>query len=162
MRYVTPTLDNMFMESLDWVDRTYSKKHESDDPTKLRAMYYPNLVQYPTHGAAAVTGGQKNKKKPAEAITAFLLRFGRRAGISLAVYLLSFIPYVGSFVLPAASFYTFRKSVGTQPAIVIFATGLVIPKRFLVRFLHSYFSSRSLMRELVSMLVSLIATDLLT
>ena len=137
------------MESLDWVDRTYIAKHKSDDPTTLRAMYYPNLSQYSTHGAAAVSTGQKEKKKTTEAVTAFLIRFGRRAGISLSVYLLSFVPYVGRFVLPAASFYTFRNAVGTQPAIVIFATGLVMPKKYLVRFLQSYFSSRSLMRELV-------------
>jgi hypothetical protein len=138
------------MESLDWVDRTYIAKHKSDDPTTLRAMYYPNLSQYPTHGASATASGQKEKKKPVEAITAFLIRYARRAGISLAVYVLSFTPYVGRFVLPAASFYTFKNAVGTQPAIVIFATGVVMPKKYLIRFLQSYFSSRSLMRELVS------------
>ena len=65
------------MESLDWVDRTYIAKHRSDDPSKLRAMYYPNLRLYSTHGDT----GQK--KKPVDAIIAFLIRFGRRAGISL-------------------------------------------------------------------------------
>jgi hypothetical protein len=39
--------------------------------------------------------------------------------------------------------------VGLTPAIAIFGSGLVIPKRFLVMFLRSYFASRSLMRELV-------------
>jgi len=34
---------NRFMESLDWVDRTYIAKHKADDPRNLRAMYYPNL-----------------------------------------------------------------------------------------------------------------------
>jgi len=140
------------MESLDWVDRTYIAKHKSDDPTQLRAMYYPNLVQYPNHGPGAQKG---QKKKPMDAVLAFLLRFGRRAGISLAVYLLSFLPVVGRFVLPAASFYTFKNAVGTQPAIVIFATGVVVPKRYLVMFLQSYFSSRSLMRELVRRFFSL-------
>jgi hypothetical protein len=136
------------MESLDWVDRTYIAKHKFDDPTTLRAMYYPNLSQYSTRGSPGTADGQK-KKSPLDAVMAFLIRFGRRAAISLAVYLLSFIPYIGRFVLPAASFYTFKNAVGTQPAIIIFATGLVVPKRFLVMFLQSYFSSRSLMRELV-------------
>lgn len=150
-------LYDRFMESLDWVDRTYTTKHKSDDPTKLREMYYPNMVQYPNHGPAAQG---KKKKKPMDAILAFLIRFGRRAGISLAVYLLSFLPYIGRFVLPAASFYTFKNAVGTQPAIVIFAAGVVVPKRFLVMFLQSYFSSRSLMRELVCLLPSSQQTDL--
>lgn len=70
--------------------------------------------------------------------------------MSLAIYLLSMLPLVGRFVLPAASFYTFNKAVGPVPAVAIFGSGLFLPKRLLVVFLQSYFSSRSLMRELVS------------
>jgi hypothetical protein len=84
-----------------------------------------------------------------EAVVAFLLRFSRRAGISLAIYLLSFLPLVGRFVLPAASFYTFNNAVGPVPATLIFGIGIFLPRRYLVVFLQSYFSSRSLMRELV-------------
>jgi hypothetical protein len=133
------------MESLDWVDRTYIAKHRSDDPKGLRAMYYPNLIMYPTHGP----DDPSKKKKPMDAVLFTLMRFGRRAGISLAIYLASFLPIVGRFVLPAASFYTFRKAVGTQPAVIIFGTSIFLPRRYLVVFLQTYFSSRSLMRELV-------------
>lgn len=144
MRYVTPTLDNMFMDSLAWVDQTYVQKHKGENPDDLRAMYYPNLRQYETKG----TNSDKNKD-PWAAVQSFLMRFAKKAGISLAVYLLSLLPYVGRFVLPAASFYTFNKSVGWQPAVVIFGSGIFLPKRYLVMFLQSYFSSRTLMRELV-------------
>ncbi|KAI9052554.1 hypothetical protein LZ554_003897 [Drepanopeziza brunnea f. sp. 'monogermtubi'] len=106
MRYITPTLDNMFMDS--------------------------------THS-----------KSTAEAVTMFLMRFGRKAGISLAVFTLSYIPYVGRLVLPAASFYTFNSVAGLGPAAVVFGTGIFLPKRYLVIFLQSYFSSRSLVRELL-------------
>ena len=131
------------MDSLDWVDRTYVVKHKADDPHKLRDMYYPNLRMYSTHGEAS------HKSKPWEALWAFGYRFGRRAVISLAVYALSFLPFIGRFVLPAASFYTFNKAVGPVPASLIFGTGVILPKRYLVVFLQSYFASRSLMRELV-------------
>jgi hypothetical protein len=80
----------------------------------------------------------------------FLMRFGRKAGISLAVFALSYVPYIGRFVLPAASFYTFQKVGGLGPAAIVFGTGIFLPRRYLVIFLQSYFSSRSLMRELVS------------
>ncbi|OCK79196.1 hypothetical protein K432DRAFT_394126 [Lepidopterella palustris CBS 459.81] len=143
MRYITPTLDQMFMDSLQWVDQTYIQMHKSDNPQTLRAMYYPNLRMYPTHGDAS------QKKKPMDAVIAFAWRFGRKAGISLAVYALSYLPYVGRFVLPAASFYTFNKAVGPLPAVVIFGSSLFLPRRYLVTFLQSYFSSRSLMRELL-------------
>ena len=159
MRYITPTLDHMyyslplltssayiarFMDSLQWVDQTYVRKHKSEDPNTLRAMYYPNLRMYSAHGETS------QHRAPMDAALAFLIRFGRRAGISLAIYMLSYLPVVGRFVLPAASFYTFNKAVGPVPATIIFGSGIFLPRRYLIIFLQSYFASRSLMRELVS------------
>ncbi|KAM7196309.1 hypothetical protein V8F33_006218 [Rhypophila sp. PSN 637] len=144
MRYVTPTLDTLFMDSLRWVDTTYLEKHKHDeDPSRLRAMYYPNLRQY------SVKDGSTNSSSTAEALSMFVYRFARKGAISLAVFALSYLPYVGRFVLPAASFYTFNKAVGLGPAAIIFGTGVVLPRRYLVIFLQSYFASRSLMRELL-------------
>lgn len=133
------------MDSLAFVDQTYFAKHKGENPDDLRAMYYPNLKMYESaHGPKGQEG-----RKPRDAMMAFLWRFGRKALLSLGVYLATFIPYVGRLVLPAVSFYTFNKAVGTPAAVVIFGSGLVVPKRYLVMFLQSYFSSRSLMRELV-------------
>ncbi len=85
-----------------------------------------------------------------DGVVAFIIRYARRTGISLAIYALSHLPVVGRFVLPAASFYTFNKAVGPKPAIAIFGSAIFLPRRYLIVFLQSYFSSRSLMRELVS------------
>ncbi|KAI9779967.1 MAG: hypothetical protein M1835_004601 [Candelina submexicana] len=143
MRYITPTLDEMFMDSLQWVDQTYYQKHKSEDPRNLRATYYPNLRLYSAHGETS------GRRTPYDAAVMFLMRFGRRAGISLGIYMLSYLPVVGRFVLPGASFYTFNNAVGPLPATVIFGTGIFLPRRYLVVFLQSYFSSRGLMRELL-------------
>jgi hypothetical protein len=145
MRYITPTLDQMFMDSLRWVDHTYVQMHKSDDPHNLRALYYPNLQMYQTHGLKPETRTPLN-----QTLRVFAIKYGRKAAISLAVLALSYVPYVGRFVLPAASFYTFQNAVGPQPAMAIFAGSLIVPRRYLVMFLQSYFSSRTLMRELVS------------
>lgn len=131
------------MDSLQWVDQTYLQKHKSEDPNTLRPMYYPNLRLYSTHGDTS------KHKAPADAALTFLYRYSRRATMSLAVYMLSYLPYVGRFVLPAASFYTFNNAVGPIPATITFGSGVFLPRRYLVVFLQSYFSSRSLMRELV-------------
>ncbi|KAL8774942.1 MAG: hypothetical protein Q9209_000421 [Squamulea sp. 1 TL-2023] len=131
------------MDSLQWVDQTYIQKHKSEDPSTLRELYYPNLRMYSTHGNTS------KQKTAADAALAFLYRYGRRAAMSLAIYMLSYLPLVGRFVLPAASFYTFNKAVGPIPATVIFGSGVFLPRRYLVVFLQSYFSSRSLMRELL-------------
>lgn len=132
------------MESLKWVDQTYVQKHKAEDPSTLRAMYYPNLSQYSTKGSSS------SSKPIGKSVMLFVQRYGRKVAMLFGVYLLSLLPVVGRFVMPAVSFYTFKQNVGTTPAAVIFGTGLVLPKRFIVTFLHTYFASRSLMRELVS------------
>lgn len=133
------------MDSLRWVDETYVQKHKTDDPHNLRAMYYPNLEKYPDHAPKP----EKEKKPLKETVIMYATKQSRKAAISLGVLALSYVPYIGRLVLPAASFYTFKKAVGTQPAAAIFATSLLFPRRYLVSFLQAYFSSRTLMRELV-------------
>ncbi|KAG9770675.1 hypothetical protein KCU88_g6587, partial [Aureobasidium melanogenum] len=145
MSSLTPTLDDLFMDSLAWVDKTYLQKHKSDDPSALRGLYYPTLKMYSTHGDREA----KAKRSPIDGLIGLAMKYSRRAGISLAIYAFTFVPYIGPFVLPAASFYTFNKSVGPVPAGVVFATGLVLPKRYMVSFLQTYFSSRSLMSRLL-------------
>jgi hypothetical protein len=145
MASVTPTLDQMFMDSLKWVDQTYIQKHKSEDPAHLRSMYYPNLSMYSTHGEIE----KKEKRSTIDGVLIALKRYSRKAVISLAVYALTFLPVVGKFVLPAASFYTFNNAVGPIPAAVVFGSGLFLPKRYMVSFLQTYFASRSLMRQLL-------------
>lgn len=135
------TNSTSFMQSLQWVDTTYIQKHNSEDPDTLRAMYYPNLVMYPTNGQS---------RPVSEAVMAFTHRYAKRMGMLLGLYILSLVPIIGRYVMPVASFYTFRTHVGTAPATAIFGAGLVLPKAIIVRFLHTYFASRGLMRELVS------------
>lgn len=136
---------NRFMDSLLWVDQTYVQKHKTEDPHNLRALYHQNLEQYPDHAPRT----DKEKTPLKQAVIIYATKQGRKAAISLAVLGLSYLPYVGRFVLPAASFYTFRKAVGTQPAGAIFAASLLFPRRYMVSFLQAYFSSRTLMRELL-------------
>ena len=144
------------MDSLAWVDQTYYKKHKSEDPSRLRADYYAELRLYQPHGATS------HKKSPMDAAITLFTRVGTKAGISLAIFALSFLPVVGRFVLPAASFYTFNNAVGPVPATLIFSTGIFLPKRYLVIFLQSYFTSRRLMRELVPLTPTLAYVALLT
>ncbi|KAL2024748.1 hypothetical protein VTK56DRAFT_5569 [Thermocarpiscus australiensis] len=144
MRHVTPTLDDLFMDSLRWVDHTYALKHKQDaEPSRLRAMYYPQLRLY------RATDGSTHSSSTAESVTLFLYRFARKGLLSLAVFAASYLPVAGRFVLPAASFWTFKRAVGLGPASLIFGTAVFLPRRYLVIFLQSYFASRSLVRELL-------------
>ena len=131
------------MDSLKWVDQTYVSKHMDEHPSHLRPMYYPHLEQYhPLDGSARTINA-------AEAIMHFFIRSAKKAAISLAIFAMSYLPVIGWLVLPAASFYTFHRAVGLGPASVIFGTGVLPPRRYLVIFLQSYFASRSLVRDLL-------------
>lgn len=132
------------MQSIEWVDTTYIQKHKSENPDALRAMYYPSLAMFPTKGSP------RSSRPKSEALMMFVHRYAKRMGMLLGLYLVSLAPVIGRFVMPAASFYTFRNHVGTAPAAVIFGAGLILPKVVIVKFLHTYFASRSLMRDLVS------------
>lgn len=131
------------MQSLQWVDMTYVQKHKHDRPGDLRDMYYPNLRLY------RISDGSTHSESTAQGLSMFLYRFARRGCISVAIFALSYLPVVGQFVLPAASFYTFKQAVGLGPAGAIFGMGVFLPRRYLVIFLQSYFASRGLMRELL-------------
>lgn len=135
------------MESLQWVDETYAAKHKSEDPRTLRANYHENLSKYYSDQQPV---SKSRKKSPWEGIEVFLARYGKKAILSVSIYVISHTPYIGKFVLPLVSFYTFDKAVGNKPAVFIFAAGLVLPKKYLIRFLQTYFGSRSMTRELVS------------
>ncbi|KGO77402.1 hypothetical protein PITC_047750 [Penicillium italicum] len=143
MRYVTHTLDDIFMQSIHWVDTTYVQKHKSENPHHLRSLYYPNLVQYSTKGGSSVS------EPFPQALKSFFNRYSKKIGMMLAIHLLSMVVIIGRFVVPAATFYTFRGHVGATPAAVIFGVGLILPKTYIITFLHTYFASRSLMRELL-------------
>lgn len=106
-------------------------------------MYYPNLRLY------RISDGSTHSESTAQGLSMFLYRFARRGCISVAIFALSYLPVVGQFVLPAASFYTFKQAVGLGPAGAIFGMGVFLPRRYLVIFLQSYFASRGLMRELL-------------
>jgi len=145
------------MESLQWVDETYAAKHKSDDPKTLRASYHENLSKYYSDQQPV---SKSRKKSPWEGVDVFLSRYGKKAVLSVSIYMISHTPYIGKFVLPLVSFYTFDKAVGNKPAVLVFAAGLVLPKKYLIRFLQTYFGSRSMTRELVSLQITYIAVSI--
>lgn len=91
----------------------------------------------------------REKKSPYAAVLKFLKRYGTRGAMSLGIYLLTFVPVIGRFVLPAASFYSLNQAVGPGPAAAVFGLGFIVPKKWIVVILQGFFSSRSLMRELL-------------
>ncbi|RPB21445.1 hypothetical protein L211DRAFT_840644 [Terfezia boudieri ATCC MYA-4762] len=166
MRYLNPTLDSIFMLSLAWVDKTYLAKHlpasvnhpEMAVPKELQnRLYHPTLRLYEPHKNAIPPRvvNEKDALKPKtlkknSPLKSFLLRSAKKALISLGIYLATFIPYFGPLVLPASSIYSLNSVTGPLPAgIFAFCSLFIFSKSLTVRILQTYFSSRSLVRDLL-------------
>ncbi|EPS40233.1 hypothetical protein H072_5954 [Dactylellina haptotyla CBS 200.50] len=145
LRLQSSALDEMFMESLNWVDQTYIKKHSSENPSSLRAPYYQNLVLWEKGARPNEPGGVVKNKKQNE----FMVRMAKKGALSLAVYLSSMIPLLGKVVLPAASAFSVHPAVGIGPAVGVFVAGLFVPRKRIVVVLQAYHASRTLMRQLL-------------
>ncbi|KAK7207931.1 hypothetical protein BZA70DRAFT_272528 [Myxozyma melibiosi] len=167
MRYIRPEMDEMFMESIKFIDKVYFNMHpEKAVPAKLAdgtltdgpSRFYAPLSQYTSTSARALSK-KRNIEAKTEAETddlpannnaaRFVARYVRRSVFSVGIYFLSSIPYVGTIILPIVSFYSFRKTVGVTPAVVVFASGLCLPRKVLTRFIAAYWGGRSLCRELL-------------
>ncbi|EGX46976.1 hypothetical protein AOL_s00097g215 [Orbilia oligospora ATCC 24927] len=164
IRLQRDALDEMFMESLSWVDQTYLQKHQNDNPSTLRPPYHQNLILYPKNGPASSSSSstrssssssppQSKSSKLAATIaqkqTDFIKQMLKKGLISLIVYISSLIPWAGILVLPAASAWSLHPTVGIGPALGVFLTGLFVPRKQMVIVLQAYHASRSLVRTLL-------------
>jgi len=145
------------MMSLAWVDKTYLAKHlpvtvtnpGAAVPQEMQSrLYHPTLSLYEPHNVSRVTDGKALKKN--SPLKAFLLRSARKGGISLGIYLATFIPFIGPFVLPVSSIYSLNSVTGPLPAgVFAFCSFFIFPKSLTVKILQTYFTSRSLVRDLL-------------
>ncbi|KAK9234490.1 hypothetical protein V1525DRAFT_435582 [Lipomyces kononenkoae] len=178
MRYLRPEMDDMFMESLRFIDKVYFKMHPEraiisseaitqdntaitqieNGTTSVPARFYTPLSLYATSSArilsasrvpSANTSAEKEHAPMPNNAAKFVSRYFRRSILSLTIYFLSLIPYLGKIVLQIVSFYSFRKTVGVGPAVLVFGVAAFMPKSWLTIFLASYWGSRSLVRELL-------------
>jgi hypothetical protein len=147
VRYWKPDMDDLFLESIRFVDKVYKKKHPNSN-----REYYSAIMQYQRrhvearqqrqlwHGLRSESTGELNQ---------FLKSYAKRVGFTLLVYVLSSVPVVGRFVLPLVSFRSFNRVVGTNAAVVVFGVGMLLPRRAMLVFLSAFWGGRSLVHELL-------------
>ncbi|KAG2184669.1 hypothetical protein INT43_000582 [Umbelopsis isabellina] len=127
MRYLYPKpIDQLFMESLRYVDTQSPKQPYAPALAgrSFRIDYWANLRQY-------------------------LWRSFKKARIGIVVYLLSLMPLIGRFILPAAGAYTVYRSLGRNQAIVVGVCFLLLPQPITKTIMRALFEMRALMRELL-------------
>ncbi|KAI7864576.1 hypothetical protein BDF14DRAFT_1875877 [Spinellus fusiger] len=124
--YAKP-LDDLFMESLRYIDtcRPETPSYaEAMAARHFRREYWANLKSY-------------------------LQRTGKKLRLGLLLYVVSFLPYVGRFVFPAAGVYTTWRSLGNTQGIAVGVCFCFLPSWAILRLVRALVGMRALMRELL-------------
>ncbi|CAO3595331.1 unnamed protein product [Absidia cylindrospora] len=141
MRYVYPKpLDDLFMETLHYIDQLNNNNNNrqggSPRPTYAGAMakrsykkeYWPNMKSY-------------------------MQRTWTKMLFGLAIFLLSFLPTVGQFVIPAAGAYATFRSLGNSQGVggflLVGFCFFLLPRSATMRLVRALVGMRTLVRELL-------------
>ncbi|KAI9244798.1 hypothetical protein BY458DRAFT_560910 [Sporodiniella umbellata] len=128
MRYVYPKpLDELFMESLRYIDQEH-----------------PERTPY-----ASALSSQKPKINYWYEMQQYIKRTWKKSRIGLLLFLLSFLPIVGSFVFPLAGAYTSYKALGKTQGIAVGICFFFLPRWATMKLVRALIGMRSLMRELL-------------
>jgi hypothetical protein len=117
MRYVYPQpLDNLFMESLAFVDKQYhqgnrvaspSKQLKRDHGTKRARVQHKTPSNEPTFSQRLVM--QKKRSRHWQNLKDSSARTWKKVRLGLLLGVLSMVPFFGAFVFPAAGKFAQRK-----------------------------------------------------
>ncbi|KAF5099506.1 hypothetical protein D0Z00_001638 [Geotrichum galactomycetum] len=169
VRFFQPEMDEMFLFSLEFVDKVYKKKH----PESHRE-FYGSLSHTHKHHEERKHHGH-NYPKPTDiagwldffsnfltkdsGFVQFVKRYLKHSALSLVIFLLSGVPVLGRIILPVTSFYSLNKVVGTPTALVLFAVGLAVERKYMIIFLSTFWGGRRLVRELLAPFFSRVPLD---
>ncbi|KAG0357656.1 hypothetical protein BC939DRAFT_458470 [Gamsiella multidivaricata] len=157
MRYLYPQpLDDIFVDSLMYSDHLLLQEHEhakqeqARNPTAVdstspsiyvmdhRGPFTPALLAYPL------------KVQQWQEMWRYMRRTWRRLKWALLFLVLSWVPVLGRFAFPIASFLSTIQAIGSKPLAVVFAlASFMLPRSVSVYLLKGFFGCRALTRELL-------------
>jgi len=156
LRYLYPQpLDNIFVDALVYSDELLEQEHAiaklqhaqqpgTDYLTPLiyvmdhRGPFTPALLAYPY------------KVQTWKEMWRYMRRTWRRLKWGLLFLVLSWVPVVGRFAFPVASFLSTLQSIGSKPLAIFFAlSSFFLPRSVSIYLLKGFFECRALTRELL-------------
>lgn len=144
VHYAGPDMDELFLHSLQYFDSIYKSKHP--DSSK---EYYGPLQDYTAEEVkekVSTSGELLSDRK----FRTYIQNYLKSSALTLALYMLSGSPVIGSMVLPAAIFYEINKIAGSQYALTAIGIAFMTTNEHLVVFLSALWGGQSLVRELLS------------
>lgn len=148
-RFFSRQLDQLFLQSLKFIDEVRLTKYPETD-----RVYHENLVSLNTE--EKITDNRptletiKKKWASSQEFSAFMRRHITRTLMGVGAYFVSKVPVFGSIILGLVSFLNLDSKIGTVNAAVIFGVLQLVPKRWAVLFLTTYWGSRSMVQDLLA------------
>ncbi|KAI1293924.1 hypothetical protein EDD11_008346 [Mortierella claussenii] len=157
LRYLYPQpLDDIFVDALVYSDHLLVQDHEhakqeqarnpgAVDPTSPsiyvmdhRGLFTPALLAYPY------------RVRHWQEMWRYMRRTWRRLKWGLLFLVLSWIPVLGRFAFPIASFLSTIQAIGSKPLAIVFAAAsFMLPRSLSIYLLKGFFGCRALTRELL-------------
>ncbi|KAF9286193.1 hypothetical protein BGZ68_003138 [Mortierella alpina] len=157
LRYLYPQpLDDIFVDALVYSDHLLVQEHEhaklqqARDPASIdpnspsihvmdhRGPFAPALLEYPY------------KVRHWQEMWRYMRRTWKRLKWALLFLVLSWVPILGRFAFPVASFLSTIQSIGSKPLAIVFAvTSFLLPRSLSIYLLKGFFGCRALTRELL-------------
>ncbi|KAG0232232.1 hypothetical protein BGX31_005222 [Mortierella sp. GBA43] len=157
LRYMYPQpLDNIFIDALMYSDHLLLQEHarakqeqaknpDAVDPLSTsiyvmdhRGPFAPALLAYPY------------RVQTWKEMWRYVRRTWKRLKWGLLFLVLSWVPVIGRFAFPVASFLSTLQSIGSKPLAVFFAlASFMLPRSVSIYLLKGFFECRALTRELL-------------
>lgn len=144
-------LDMIFLQSLEFIDKSYLKKH----PDKPEHQYHRNLVELsqdpPLPSGKGILSLQtwRDKYNSSQEFSTFVGRHCYKMSFNVAVFFLSKLPYVGHVIVGLLSFYNLNDKIGTDRAVLVFVVLTLLPRHHAVLCLTTYYGLRSMVHDLL-------------
>ncbi|KAF9198139.1 hypothetical protein BGZ49_001139 [Haplosporangium sp. Z 27] len=157
MRYFYPQpLDDIFIDALSYSDHLLIQEHEialaeqernpaGVDPNipsiyvmDHRGPFTPALLAYPYH------------VRRWKDVWRYIRKTWSRMKWGLLFLVLSWVPVIGRFAFPVASFLSTVQSIGSKPLAIVFGVAsFMLPRSVSIYLLKGFFGCRALTRELL-------------
>ncbi|KAF9417654.1 hypothetical protein BGZ94_009915 [Podila epigama] len=164
LRYLYPQpLDDIFIEGLEYSDYLLLQEHEHAKAQKAQSHLTPKSAESPSSPSEASTSVMDYRGPFTPALLAYpyrvrhwqemwryIRRTWRRLKWGLLFLVLSWLPVIGRFAFPVASFISTIQSIGSKPLAVVFAVAsFLLPRSVSIYLLKGFFGCRALTRELL-------------